>query len=192
MKSSRQQIHSQRSGRARTVVSLLAALTLTPLVAGAEEGGSDGIMDNGDQTAAHFAALDADHDGYVTKAEAAKEPSLDFATLLKVGDANHDGRLNRGEFESAVNEIATEGPGATQGEEQPEALFIQWDQNRDDRLTLDEVPADRRPELQRILDALGRKSGGVTFEEFVGHFGKASSAPAAAAPDTAPTVPAAK
>ncbi|MFN7953851.1 MAG: hypothetical protein U0610_19135 [bacterium] len=134
--------------------------------------GDDGETDSGARAAAQFDALDANHDGWVTKAEAAKDPSVGYDALLAVGDANGDGRLSRGEFESAVNEIAANGPGADRGDEQPEALFVQWDENRDDRLSVGEVPAARRAEVERILDALGRKGGTLSFEEFLAHFGK--------------------
>ena len=153
------------------------------LLPGALHAQDEDGTDSGADTAARFEALDANHDGWVTKAEAAKDPSVVYDDLIRVGDANHDGRLSRGEFESANNEILANGPGFARGEDQPEALFVQWDENRDDKLSLDEVPATAKPTLQRILDSLGRKDGGLTFEEFVGGYAKAkNAAPPSASP----------
>ncbi len=163
----------------RRLLSLIVAgvLAATASVATAQD--EDGT-DSGADTAARFEALDANHDGWITKAEATKDPSVAYDDLLRVGDANHDGRLSRGEFESASNEILANGPGLARGEDQPEALFVQWDENHDDKLTLDEVPASAKPTVQRLLDSLGRKDGSLSFEEFVGGYAKARN-PAAPA-----------
>lgn len=164
----------------RRLLSLVVAGALAATAGVATAQDEDGT-DSGADTAARFEALDANHDGWITKAEAARDPSVAYDDLLRVGDANHDGRLSRGEFESANNEILANGPGLARGEDQPEALFVQWDENRDDKLTVDEVPASARPTLQRILDSLGRKDGALTFEEFVGGYSKARNpAPAGA------------
>ncbi len=161
-----------------SVVSGLALAVSVPClgVAADDEG-----TDSGASAAARFDALDANHDGWITKTEGARDPSVPYDALLKTGDANGDGRLSRGEFESAVNEIAANGPGGDRGEDQPEALFVQWDENRDDRLSAGEVPAAQRAEVQRILEALGRKDGTLSFEEFIAHYGK-SAEPAATKP----------
>jgi EF hand len=45
-----------------------------------------------------FNELDKDHDGTLTKAEAAPVKGLDFAKA----DTNKDGRLDRAEYEAAV------------------------------------------------------------------------------------------
>jgi hypothetical protein len=45
-----------------------------------------------------FNELDKDHDGTLTKAEAASVKGLDFAKA----DTNKDGRLDRAEYEAAV------------------------------------------------------------------------------------------
>lgn len=169
-----------REPRRLLALVVAGALAATASLVSAED--EDGT-DSGADTAARFEALDANHDGWITKAEATKDPSVGYDDLLRVGDANHDGRLSRGEFESANNEILANGPGLARGEDQPEALFVQWDENRDDKLTLDEVPASARPTLQRILASLGRMDGALTFEEFVGGYAKGRNpAPAGAAP----------
>lgn len=170
-----------RSRPPRGLASLILAGSLAALPSALHAQGGDGT-DSGADTAARFEALDANHDGWVTKAEAAKDPSIAYDDLLRVGDANHDGRLSRGEFESATNEILANGPGLARGEDQPEALFVQWDENRDDKLSLDEVPASARPTVQRILDSLGRKDGSLTFEEFVGGYTKARNPASPATP----------
>lgn len=173
-----------RTRRSRTFFPLILAGSLAALPCRASAQEDDGT-DSGADTAARFEALDANHDGWITKAEAAKDPSVAYDDLLRVGDANHDGRLSRGEFESANNEILANGPGFARGDDQPEALFVQWDENRDDRLGPDEVPASAKPTLQRILDSLGRKDGPLTFEEFVGGYAKARN-PAPATGSSAP------
>lgn len=45
---------------------------------------------------ADFAALDANHDGYLSKAETAKMPG--FGGAFDQADDNHDGRLDRDEY----------------------------------------------------------------------------------------------
>ena len=42
-----------------------------------------------------FATLDTDHDGYLSKSEAAR---TGFGRALEQGDTNHDGRLDRDEY----------------------------------------------------------------------------------------------
>ncbi len=167
--------------KARKWSSLVSGLALAVSVPCLGVAAEDDGTDSGASAAAQFDALDADHDGWITKAEAAKDSSVAYDALLKTGDANRDGRLSRGEFESAVNEIAANGPGGERGDDQPEALFVQWDENRDDRLSPSEVPTGQRAEVQRILDALGRKDGTLSFEEFIAHYGK-SAQPAATKP----------
>lgn len=49
--------------------------------------------------AGDFAALDANHDGYLSKAETAKIAG--FGKAFDEADANHDGRLDRDEFVKA-------------------------------------------------------------------------------------------
>lgn len=45
-----------------------------------------------------FNDLDKDHDGYLTRAEAASVEGLDFAKA----DTNRDGKLDRAEYSAAV------------------------------------------------------------------------------------------
>jgi Ca2+-binding EF-hand superfamily protein len=46
-----------------------------------------------------FAALDANHDGKVSKAEAQKNPAV--SQMFDQADANHDGFLSKQEFDAA-------------------------------------------------------------------------------------------
>ena len=50
-------------------------------------------------TAAVFAALDANHDGKISKAEAQKNPMVSQA--FDQADKNHDGFLSKAEFDAA-------------------------------------------------------------------------------------------
>lgn len=50
-------------------------------------------------TGAVFAALDADHDGKVSRAEAQKNPAV--LAVFDQADKNHDGYLSRAEFDAA-------------------------------------------------------------------------------------------
>lgn len=167
-------IHGSRWLRIVAFPMLLGALGSKAVLAADEDAGTD----SGDAAAEQFTALDANHDGWVTAAEAAKDPSVPYADLLKGGDANGDGRLSRGEFESSVYERVANGPGKTDGEDQPEALFVQWDVDRNDRLSVDEVPADRRKDMDRMLAEVGRKDGSLSYEEFLVHFHPAPAKPA--------------
>ncbi|HUJ85766.1 MAG TPA: BON domain-containing protein [Burkholderiales bacterium] len=68
---------------------LAAALALAALPAAAAANGRAG----------DFAALDANHDGYLSKAETAKLEG--FGKAFDEADANHDGKLDRDEFVKA-------------------------------------------------------------------------------------------
>ena len=50
-------------------------------------------------TAAVFAALDTNHDGKISKAEAQKNPAVSQA--FDQADNNHDGFLSKAEFDAA-------------------------------------------------------------------------------------------
>ena len=50
-------------------------------------------------TALVFAALDANHDGKITQAEAQKNPLV--AQMFAQADKNHDGVLSKAEFDAA-------------------------------------------------------------------------------------------
>ena len=63
-----------------------ATICLFALPAAAASAGSSG----------DFAALDANHDGYLSKAESAKIAG--FGKAFDEADANHDGKLDRDEF----------------------------------------------------------------------------------------------
>ncbi len=50
-------------------------------------------------TALVFAALDVNHDGKITQAEAQKNPLV--AQMFAQADKNHDGALSKAEFDAA-------------------------------------------------------------------------------------------
>ena len=50
-------------------------------------------------TAAVFAALDANHDGKISKAEAQKNPAV--SQMFDQADKDHDGFLSKAEFDAA-------------------------------------------------------------------------------------------
>jgi len=71
----------------QAVLAAIFALAALPAAAASGTGAGD------------FAALDANHDGYLSKAETAKLKG--FGKAFDEADANHDGRLDRDEFVKA-------------------------------------------------------------------------------------------
>lgn len=106
-----------------------------------------------------LAAMDTDHDGVVTKieltkamaalrkAQARKDKSTGNITFDKPADANAADPAVAGGADQTQGGAGAGGPGAGRGNEMV-ARFMQYDRNRDGRLTPDEVPTQARAMLQ--------------------------------------------
>jgi Ca2+-binding EF-hand superfamily protein len=129
-----------------------------------------------------FKRLDTNGDGKVTLDEVPEERKEMFKRLLTRGDKDGDGALSEQEFMQA---IAGEGIGnlgdgnRPAGRRDPKRLFMHLDKNHDGKVTLDEVPAERRPMIERFLHRAGKdvragKDGdkSLTLEEFTAAFEK--------------------
>jgi Ca2+-binding EF-hand superfamily protein len=123
-----------------------------------------------------FKRLDANHDGKVTLDEVPEPRREMFKRLLARGDKNGDGALQEQEFIQAFAGVAasTGQPGAGQrpdGRPDPKRLFQRFDKNGDGKVTLGEVPEERKKMLERMIHRAG-KSGdqGLTLDEFTAAF----------------------
>lgn len=137
-----------------------------------------------------FKRLDANQDGKLTKDELPPGMLEGFARL----DADGDGTASQeelGRWIAAAGRAAGEPgrpPGAPNGDrprpgtKQYEDQFDRADANHDGKLTKDEIPAERREMLARLLERFGDES--VTKEQFVR--GMAMMAQAGGRPPGAP------
>ncbi len=121
-----------------------------------------------------FKRLDTNGDGKVTLDEVPEERKEMFKRLLTRGDKDGDGALSEQEFMQA---IAGEGLGnlgdgnRPEGRRDPKQLFMRLDKNHDGKVTLDEVPAERRQMIERFLHRAGKDGDKVlTLEEFTAAF----------------------
>jgi len=120
----------------------------------------------GPDPAALFTRLDADKDGTVTATEAGTDNETLFNRLLRLGDKNKDGKLSREEFVGGLTQKETPAPvtgGASPGGAggmmpDPEMMFKRLDANKDSKVTLDEVPAERKEIFERGMARFDKDS----------------------------------
>jgi Ca2+-binding EF-hand superfamily protein len=117
-----------------------------------------------------FRQLDANQDGKVTLDEVPEPRRERFREIIKRGDKDGDGGLSEEEFGQGMREALMGRPGAGKrpdGAPDPARLFRRMDKNGDGKLTLDEVPDERRPIFERMFKRLGKSEGeGLTPDEF--------------------------
>lgn len=131
---------------------------------------ADDAAPKNDRTAL-FDKLDANADDKLTAEEAGEKGARLFERLLRTSDANGDGVLTREEFASGTREkagrrVQTDRPGQRRRPD-PQAFFKRLDRNGDGKVTLDEIPEQRKEIFERMLarlDKNGDKS--VTLDEF--------------------------
>ena len=124
-----------------------------------------------------FGRLDANNDGKVTLEEVPEERRPMFEKLVERGDKDGDKALSKEEFAAAMP--GGEGrpdkkPGkgkeaklAKKGRPEPGQLFGRLDANSDGKVTLDEIPEERRPMFEKLIER-GDKDGdkALSKEEF--------------------------
>ncbi len=123
-----------------------------------------------------FKRLDANHDGKVTLDEVPEPRREMFKRLLARGDKNGDQALDEQEFVQAFagfaapagQPVAAERP---DGRRDPRRIFQRFDKNGDGKVTLDEVPEERKKMVGRMIQRAGKNADqGLSLEEFTAAF----------------------
>lgn len=114
-----------------------------------------------------LARFDKNNDGKLDKEEAPERLKENFDRV----DANKDGAINPDELRQAFQMMARQagaGPSGRPSPEMLERMFTQADKNNDGKLSRDEIPAERREMLGRLLERLDNDGdGAVTKEQFL-------------------------
>ena len=132
-----------------------------------------------------FERLDSNNDGYLEDAEIGDEDRTLYRRLLRKSDANRDGRLSVEEFsqattrrrqdsvrgrnlsDDAVQRVTRRDKTGQRGA-RLEQVFERLDTNQDEQLTVDEIPAFRRDQFERMLENIDDDDdGAVTQSQFV-------------------------
>jgi len=134
-----------------------------------------------------FVIVDTDRSGYVEKKEIVKVMTglgrdcshRDIDEMMRLGDKNHDGKLDRKEFVSLVNKLVRRGQGQLnpQREQEIRALFIAIDTDRNGSLSIDEFSRGlyellghklKSTEMKRLVSLVDRnKDGEISYDEFI-------------------------
>ncbi len=139
--------------------------------------------DRGRRRAAHaadadslalFDRLDANHDGQLTTDEVPAEKERLLKRLLRTADADHDGKLSQQEFVAGLSAPPVErskDSSPTENRGLPgmnsEVAFRRLDANGDGRVTSDEIPAERRENVSKLIERADTDAdGAMSREEF--------------------------
>ena len=147
----------------------------------------------GSDASATFAQLDANKDGQLTSDEIPEDQKRLFERLLRTADKNNDGRLSAEEFAAGLKPAQRTGADDSsrggkgrrgEGRPAPEKIFQRLDANGDGKLTLDEVPEERKERFKPLF-ARGDKNGDGALDraEFRDAFAAPPDAPAGGPPE---------
>ncbi len=129
----------------------------------------DAPRGEGPDSAAMFAELDKNKDGQLTADEIPADKKRLFERLLRIADKDHDGRLSVEEFGTGIKPRERT-PVPPAGGERPglDRLFRRLDANGDGKIALDEVPAERRERMQKLIAKEDKDGDGMLNEkEFI-------------------------
>ncbi len=108
-----------------------------------------------------FKNLDKNNDGILVADEIGEEQTRFFERLIRTGDANEDGKLSLGEYESTVNTedkpVTGGGPQGPGDRPNPGEMFSRMDKNKDGKLTRDELPEPLKERMGAMFDRLGKE-----------------------------------
>ena len=113
----------------------------------------------------NFQRMDVNKDGKLTVSEVPERAQEFLARLLERAGKAKDGELTKDEYLKTVREMGR--PGGFQGND-PAETFAQFDRNKDDKLTLEEIPERTRDFFARLWERAGKsRDEAFTKEEFV-------------------------
>jgi len=119
-----------------------------------------------------FGQLDKNSDGTLTAEEVGEDQAKFFDRLVRRGDADENGQLNKEEFLKGLKDDGPpekDGKGRSRGDRpaapDPEQVFKRLDKNSDGKLTLDELEGPGRERMAAMFEKLGTEE--VTKDEFV-------------------------
>jgi Ca2+-binding EF-hand superfamily protein len=133
----------------------------------ADELADDTSEPRGADPAAMFAELDTNGDGALSEDEVPGEHRRLFKRLLRTADADDNGTLSGKEFAAGISGASDaprrpgrpdgpRGPNDTErgpdGRPDPKRLFERLDANEDGKVTLDEVPEQRRDQFRGLME----------------------------------------
>lgn len=120
-----------------------------------------------------FRTLDANGDGVLSADEIGEPQRQAFERLLRVGDADNDGRLSREEYITGLEpdppsgtNAAGRGPGRDGRPQRPDIgrLFELGDRDGDGRIALKDLPEPFRQRMQPLFERIGKDQ--LTREDF--------------------------
>jgi len=123
-----------------------------------------------------FKQLDKNNDGKLVRSEIPEDHIRHFERLLRVGDDDKNGELSKVEFDKATSDKQDEprraeggaGPAGRPGPGGPgfdaKQMFERMDQNKDGKVSRNEVPEFARDRLGKLFDDL--KKDELTLAEF--------------------------